>query len=263
MKLATFRPDSMSAPLAGIVEGDRVRAFAHGADGVRNVLAGTQDLASDLGTFALADVQLLAPIPHPATIFAIGLNYRDHIEEMGHADVPEWPTVFVKVNSCVAAPGGPIVCPEVVRRLDYEGEMMVVIGSGGRAAAYCVANDVSARDLQKREPQWVRAKGSDTFCPFGPWLSTADEVPDPQNLGLRTWVNGELRQDSNTSNLVFGVAELVDFISQTCTLRPGDLILTGTPGGVGQGMQPPRYLQSGDAIKIEIDQLGSIEHRVA
>jgi acylpyruvate hydrolase len=141
--------------------------------------------------------------------------------------------------------------------------MLVAIGSDGRAAGYCVANDVSARDLQKREPQWVRAKGADTFCPYGPWLTTADEVPDPGNLALRTWVNGDLRQDSNTSNLVFGVDELIDFIGQTCTLRPGDLILTGTPGGVGQGMQPPRYLQSGDTITIEIDQLGSIEHSVA
>lgn len=265
MKLATFQvgTDDARGPLAGVVEGERVRAFAEGADAVRDVLAGALGTDADIGSWALADVQLLAPIPHPGTIFAIGLNYRDHIEEMGHADVPEWPTVFVKVNSCVAAPGGLIVCPDVVRRLDYEGEMTVVIGAGGRAAAYCVANDVSARDLQKREPQWVRAKGSDTFCPFGPWLSTADEVSDPHNLGLRTWVNGELRQDSNTSNLVFGVAELIDFISQTCTLRPGDLILTGTPGGVGQGMQPPRYLQSGDTIKIEIDQLGSIEHSVA
>jgi 2-keto-4-pentenoate hydratase/2-oxohepta-3-ene-1,7-dioic acid hydratase in catechol pathway len=262
MKLATFQPEPASAPLAGIVEGDRVRAFAHGSDGVLKVLAGTQDLAADLGTFDLSEVQLLAPIPHPGTIFAIGLNYADHIAEMGNA-MPEWPTVFVKVNTCVAPPGGPIVCPEVVKRLDYEGELMIAIGRDGRPAAYCVADDVSARDLQKREPQWVRAKGADTFCPFGPWLTTADEVPDPQSLGIRTWVNGELRQDSNTSNLVFGIAELVDFLSQTCTLRPGDLILTGTPGGVGQGMQPPRYLQSGDAIKIEIESLGAIEHRVA
>lgn len=263
MKLTTFRPESVSEPLSGIVEGDRVRAFARGTDGVRRVLAGTQDLAADLGSWELAEVQLLAPIPHPGTIFAIGLNYSDHIEEMGHAEVPQWPTVFVKVNTSAVAPGGPIICPAVVRRLDYEGELMVAIGHDGRAAAYCVANDVSARDLQKREPQWVRAKGADTFCPFGPWLTTADEVPDPGNLGLRTWVNGELRQESNTSNLVFGIEQLIDFIGETCTLRPGDLILTGTPGGVGQGMQPPRYLQSGDAIKIEIDLLGSIEHVVA
>ena len=109
----------------------------------------------------------------------------------------------------------------------------------------------------------MRAKGSDTFCPFGPWLTTADEVADPQKLGIQTWVNGELRQSSNTSNLVFGIDELIGFLAETCTLRPGDLILTGTPGGVGQGMDPPRYLQSGDVIRIEIEQLGSIEHSVA
>jgi 2-keto-4-pentenoate hydratase/2-oxohepta-3-ene-1,7-dioic acid hydratase in catechol pathway len=226
------------------------------------VLAGALGTDGELGGWGLEEIELLAPIPHPGTIFAIGLNYADHIAEMGNA-MPEWPTVFVKVSSSVAAPGGPILCPEVVKRLDYEGELMIAIGAGGRPAGYCVANDVTARDLQKREPQWVRAKGSDSFCPFGPWVTTADEVPDPQNLGIRTWVNGELRQDSNTSNLVFGIDALIAFLSQTCTLRPGDLILTGTPGGVGQGMQPPRYLQPGDTIRIEIDSLGSIEHRVA
>jgi 2-keto-4-pentenoate hydratase/2-oxohepta-3-ene-1,7-dioic acid hydratase in catechol pathway len=262
VKLATFRPEPAATPLAGVVEGDRLRAFAAGTEAVREVLAGTLTADADLGSWALGDVELLAPIPHPGTIFAIGLNYADHIAEMGN-EVPEWPTVFVKVSSCAAPPGGPIRCPEVVRRLDYEGEMMIAIGSGGRPAAYCVADDVSARDLQKREPQWVRAKGADTFCPFGPWLTTADELADPENLAIRTWVNGELRQDSNTSNLVFGIDALIEFLSQTCTLRPGDLILTGTPGGVGQGMQPPRYLQPGDTVRIEIDQLGSIEHKVA
>ena len=262
MKLATFQADPASAPLAGVVDGHTIRAFAHGPEAVRDVLAGTLGTDENLGEYALESVQLLAPIPHPGTIFAIGLNYADHIAEMGH-DMPEWPTVFVKVSTCVAPPGGPIICPEVVRRLDYEGEMMIAIGANGAAAGYCVADDVSGRDLQKREPQWVRAKGSDTFCPFGPWITTADEIPDPQSLGIRTWVNGELRQESNTSNLVFGIEQLIAFISQTCTLRPGDLILTGTPGGVGQGMQPPRYLQSGDAIRIEIDSLGAIEHQVA
>jgi 2-keto-4-pentenoate hydratase/2-oxohepta-3-ene-1,7-dioic acid hydratase in catechol pathway len=263
MKLATFKPKQASEALSGVVEGDSVRAFARGTDAVRNVLAGTLNTDADLGRYGLADIELLAPIPHPGTIFAIGLNYRDHIEEMGHAEVPEWPTVFVKVNTSATAPGGPIVCPNVVRRLDYEGELMIVIGEGGRAAGYCVADDVTGRDLQKREPQWVRGKGADTFCPFGPWITTAEEVPDPQNLAIRTWVNGELRQESNTGNLVFGCTELIDFISQTSTLRPGDVILTGTPGGVGQGMDPPRYLQSGDVIRIEIEQLGSIEHAVA
>ncbi len=208
MKLATFRPEPASEVLAGVVNGDSIHAFARGAHAVRDVLAGVLTADADIGRYALADVELLAPIPHPGTIFAIGLNYADHIAEMGNS-MPEWPTVFVKVNTCVAAPGGPIVCPEVVRRLDYEGELMIAIGRDGRPGGYCVANDVSARDLQKREPQWVRAKGSDTFCPFGPWLTTADEVPDPQNLGIRTWVNGELRQNSNTSNLVFGIDELI------------------------------------------------------
>ena len=122
---------------------------------------------------------------------------------------------------------------------------------------------MSARDLQGREPQWTRAKGADTFCPFGPWITTADEVPDPGNLQLRTWVNGDLRQDTSTSDLLFGCDELVAFIGQTCTLCPGDLILTGTPSGVGMGMDPPQFLSRGDVVRIEIDRLGSIEHDIA
>ena len=163
----------------------------------------------------------------------------------------------------MAPPGGPIRCPEVVRRLDYEGELTVVMGGGGRIAGYCIADDVTARDLQKREPQWTRAKGADTFCPVGPWVTTSDEVPDPGDLQLRTWVNDELRQDSSTADLIFGAQQLVDFIAQTCTLEPGDLILTGTPSGVGMGLDPPRFLQSGDRVRIEIDRLGAIEHPVA
>jgi 2-keto-4-pentenoate hydratase/2-oxohepta-3-ene-1,7-dioic acid hydratase in catechol pathway len=171
--------------------------------------------------------------------------------------------VFVKVRGSVVPPGGPVRCPEVVRRLDYEGELTIGIGAEGRIGGYCIADDVTARDLQGREPQWTRAKGADTFCPCGPWITTAEEVPDPEALELRTWVNGDLRQDSNTSDLLFGCQELVDFISQTCTLRAGDLILTGTPSGVGQGFDPPRFLKSGDSIRIEIDRLGAIEHGVA
>ena len=171
--------------------------------------------------------------------------------------------MFVKVRGSVAPPGGPIRCPEVVRRLDYEGELTIVIGAGGRIAGYCIADDVTARDLQGREPQWTRAKGADTFCPFGPWVTSADEIPDPESLSLRTWVNGELRQDSNTSDMIFGCQELVDFIAQTCTLQPGDLILTGTPSGVGMGLDPPQFLRSGDVVRIEIEGLGAIEHAVA
>ena len=171
--------------------------------------------------------------------------------------------MFVKVPGSAAPPGGPIRCPEVVRRLDYEGELTIVIGAEGKIGGYCVADDVSARDLQGREPQWTRAKGADTFCPYGPWITTADEVPNPDDLRLRTWVNGELRQDSSTADMIFGCQQLVDFIAQTCTLAPGDLILTGTPNGVGMALDPPRFLQSGDVVRIEIGGLGSIEHPVA
>jgi 2-keto-4-pentenoate hydratase/2-oxohepta-3-ene-1,7-dioic acid hydratase in catechol pathway len=207
-------------------------------------------------------VTLLAPIPAPGAIYAIGLNYAKHVEETG-ASRPEQPIVFVKVAGSVAPPGGPIRRPEVVKRLDYEGELTIVIGAGGKIAGYCIADDVTARDLQGREPQWTRAKGADTFCPFGPWVTTSDEVPDPGNLRLRTWVNGELRQDSSTSDLIFGCEELVEFIGQTCTLMPGDLILTGTPNGVGMALDPPAFLQSGDVVRIEIESLGAIEHAVA
>jgi acylpyruvate hydrolase len=150
----------------------------------------------------------------------------------------------------------------VVRRLDYEGELAVVLGAGNAIAGYAVADDVSARDLQGREPQWTRAKGADGFCPWGPWITTADEVPDPQRLHLRTWVNGELRQDSSTEQLIFGPRQVVDFIAETCTLEPGDLILTGTPPGVGMAMDPKRFLEEGDVIRIEIEGLGTIEHPV-
>jgi acylpyruvate hydrolase len=259
VKLVTFRSPGAAEPLAGEVLDDRVVAFDHGAR-IVDVLAGASaSRGSD--SWSLSEVTLLAPVPRPGTIYAIGLNYAKHVQEMGN-EPPPAPVVFVKVAGSAAPPGGPIRCPEVVRRLDYEGELTIVIGADGAIGGYCIADDVTARDLQGREPQWTRAKGADTFCPFGPWVTTADEIPEPEDLDLRTWVNGELRQDSNTSDLIFGCHELVEFISQTCTLLPGDLILTGTPGGVGQAMDPPRYLTSGDLIRIEIEHLGSIEHRV-
>ena len=259
MKLATFEaPDGQQ--LAGEVSGGRVTAFA-GGQSVAEVLAG-QPARLGEESWPLSDVTLLAPVPDPGTIYAIGLNYARHIEETG-GQKPEWPIVFVKVRASVAPPGGPIVCPKVVRRLDYEGELTIVMGSGEEIAGYCIADDVTGRDLQGREPQWTRAKGADTFCPFGPWVTTADEVADPQDLRLRTWVNGELRQDSSTSDLIFGCHELAEFISQTCTLAPGDLILTGTPSGVGMGLDPPQFLRSGDMVRIEIERLGWIVHSVA
>ncbi|HEV7461600.1 MAG TPA: fumarylacetoacetate hydrolase family protein, partial [Solirubrobacteraceae bacterium] len=216
---------------------------------------------ADDESFPLAGVRLLAPVPDPGTIYAIGLNYAAHAQETG-GEAPERPIVFVKVRNSVAPPGGPVRCPAVVRRLDYEGEMTAVIGDDGAVAGYAVADDVSARDLQGREPQWTRAKGADTFCPWGPWVTTADEVADPEALRLRTWVNGELRQDATTADLIFGIDELVAFLSETHTLSPGDLILTGTPSGVGVAMDPPRFLQDGDVVRIEVAGLGAIEHAV-
>ncbi len=262
MKLATFQtPDGEVR--AGKVHDDHIHAFGPELT-VAGVLAGAEArVGGDASQeFQLDEVTLLAPVPDPVAVYGIGLNYAKHIEETG-MQRPEFPIVFVKVRGSVAPPGGPVRCPEVVRRLDYEGELAIVIGQGGAIAGYCVADDVTARDLQGREPQWTRAKGADTFCPVGPWVTTADEVPDPESLRLRTWVNEELRQDSNTSDLIFGCAQIVEFIGQTCTLRPGDLILTGTPSGVGMGFDPPRFLQSGDRVRVEIDRLGTIEHSVA
>jgi 2-keto-4-pentenoate hydratase/2-oxohepta-3-ene-1,7-dioic acid hydratase in catechol pathway len=261
LRVATFQPTELDHALAGQVVDDRVFVFREESLTARDILAGDSAEPGE-DSWPLSEVALLAPIPRPRTIYAIGQNYAKHVEEIG-AMQPERPIVFVKVVNSVAPPAGPIRCPEVVRRLDYEGELTIVMGARGQIGGYCIADDVTARDLQGREPQWTRAKGADTFCPVGPWVTTADEVLDPEQLHLRTWVNGEKRQDSNTSDLIFGCQELVDFIAQTCTLEPGDLILTGTPSGVGMGMDPPQFLKSGDVVRIEIERLGSIEHRVA
>jgi acylpyruvate hydrolase len=239
---------------------DRVVAFADGAS-VLEVLGGGGVPGRSERSWALSEVTLLAPIAAPRAIYGIGLNYAEHARETG-AEGPEHPIVFTKVPGSVAPPGGPVRCPEVVRRLDYEGELVVVIGAEGGIGGYCVGDDVTGRDLQRREPQWTRAKGADTFCPYGPWVTTADEIPDPQRLRLRTWVNGELRQDASTADMIFGCRQLVGFISETCTLAPGDLILTGTPSGVGMALDPPQFLGSGDRIRIEIERLGAIEHEV-
>ena len=261
MRLATFRAAPGAEPLAGEVRDDEIVAFAQGETVLERLASGDRTPARG-EVFPLSDVELLAPVPRPRAIFGIGLNYRAHAEEQGGA-LPERPIVFMKLPASAAAPFGPVRCPPVVRRLDYEGELAVVIGPEGSVAGFAVADDVSARDLQKREPQWTRAKGADGFCPYGPWITTADEIPDPEDLRLRTWVNGELRQDARTSDLIFGVQEIVDFLAETCTLEPGDLILTGTPSGVGAFWDPPTFLGSGDVIRIEIERLGAIEHVVA
>ncbi|HEY8303104.1 MAG TPA: fumarylacetoacetate hydrolase family protein [Solirubrobacteraceae bacterium] len=237
-------------------------AFADESFTVLDRLRDPDTPVADGPSFALAEVSLLAPVPQPRAIFGIGMNYADHVAEIG-ATPPQTPIVFMKLPSSAAPPNAPVPCPDVVKRLDYEGELAVVMGAEGRVAGYAVADDLTARDLQKRELQWTRAKGADAFCPYGPWITTAEEVADPHTLWLRTWVNGELRQDSGTSNLIFDIPKLVAFISETCTLQPGDLILTGTPSGVGMGLDPPSFLGSGDVVRIEIEELGAIEHPIA
>jgi 2-keto-4-pentenoate hydratase/2-oxohepta-3-ene-1,7-dioic acid hydratase in catechol pathway len=260
MRLVTFLEPGSREPLAGELRGEEVVAFSSGT--VLDRLASGDRTPADGPSFALGGLELLAPVPRPRAIFGVGLNYRSHAAETGR-DLPEFPIVFMKLPTSSAPPAGPIRCPAVVKRLDYEGELAFVMGAGGEIAGYAVADDVSARDLQGREPQWTRAKGFDDSCPWGPWITTADEVADPAALRLTTHVNGELRQDASTSDLVFGPAEIVEFLSQTCTLQPGDLVLTGTPSGVGMAMDPRVFLQSGDVVRIEIEGLGVIEHAVA
>jgi len=210
------------------------------------------------------------PIERPQKIVCVGLNYRDHAEEQG-VPLPERPLLFAKWPNTLIGPGDSIVLPPISEQVDYEAELGVVIGSRVRGvsvenaleavAGYVCVNDVSARDLQFSDKQWVRGKSLDTFCPVGPLVPAAD-VPDPQALRIRAILNGEVMQDSTTANMVFGVAEIVAFVSEAITLEPGDLIATGTPAGVGVFRDPPVFLQPGDEITIEIEGVGSLTNPV-
>lgn len=227
--------------------------------------------SQDRAPMALSSVSLRVPIPAPSKIIAVGLNYRDHAAETG-TPIPVQPPLFAKYANSLLPDGGLIVVPRETQQPDYEGELGVVIGRQARrvrpdealslVAGYCCINDVSARDLQMETGQWMRGKAIDTFLPCGPWLVTSDEIPDPQSLGVRTWVNGDLRQSSSTQQMIWSVADLVSILSQTMTLEPGDILATGTPPGVGVARQPPVFLADGDLVEIEIERIGRLSNRV-
>jgi 2-keto-4-pentenoate hydratase/2-oxohepta-3-ene-1,7-dioic acid hydratase in catechol pathway len=223
------------------------------------------------GPAQVAAAELRAPV-RPGKIVAIGLNYHDHVRE-ARMEVPAHPLVFAKFPSSVVGPGERIVLdPQLTERVDWEVELAVLVGRRMRAVApvdaldyvfgYTIANDISARDVQFADGQWVRSKSLDTFCPLGPVVVTRDELPNPQDLRLRTRVNGETVQDSSTREMIFGVAELLAFCSRSFTLEPGDLVLTGTPWGCGEFMTPPRSLRPGDVVETEIDGMGVLRNPV-
>lgn len=218
----------------------------------------------------LRDVVLRNPLSEARLVLAVGLNYAAHAAESGKA-VPEFPVVFNKQVGCLTGPHDPIYRPEGIDMLDYEGELAFVIGRRARnvepgrglshIGGYTIMNDVSTRDWQYRSPTWTLGKSFDTHGPTGPWVVTADEIPDPGNLRLRTWVNGELRQDASTGDLIFDCGRLVEIISEMVTLQPGDIVSTGTPSGVGLG-RPEWFLDVGDVVRIEIESIGAIENTV-
>lgn len=282
MKLATF--EAGAAPQLGAVAGDRIVPLNRAAPGLPADMIGLIGAwprveaevrrIAEAGADALAldGVHLLAPIRRPGKIMAIGLNYADHIAE-SNLGTPEHQVWFSKASTATNGPHDPIQVPKVSQALDYEAELVAVIGQGGRhigkdAAAgavfgYCCGNDATERAWQHRTPQWVLGKSFDTHAPFGPWITTADEVPDPHALGVRCLVNGEVRQNSNTRHLVFNVWDQIEHLSQAMTLEPGDLIFTGTPGGIGAAMKPMRFLKDGDRVRVEIDGLGALDNPCA
>jgi 2-keto-4-pentenoate hydratase/2-oxohepta-3-ene-1,7-dioic acid hydratase in catechol pathway len=231
---------------------------------------GIEDLAGRRLAFPLAKVRLLAPIVPPRNVFCLGRNYADHAAERGAA-VPEHPVYFTKPADCVIGPGEKVTHHAVTKELDYEVELTAVIGAGGRDVergralrhvfGYTIINDVTARDLQKRHGQWFKGKSLDTFCPMGPVLVTADEIPDPQALAISLRVNGQVRQSSHTSKMIFPVDQCIEVLSQGLTLRPGDVIATGTPDGVGAATG--NFLKAGDRMEAEVERIGILANRVA
>jgi 2-keto-4-pentenoate hydratase/2-oxohepta-3-ene-1,7-dioic acid hydratase in catechol pathway len=281
MKLATY--DAGQGPRIAIVKGDGLidigRAMPSApatmlgliADWDRHAAALRRVEAEAAADQPAAGVRLLAPVPRPGKIMAIGLNYADHIAESGQK-APERQLWFAKMSSSANGASDDIEIPAATKFVDYEAELVAIIGKGGRNIAkadaakavfgYCCGNDVTARDWQWATPQWVLGKSFDTHAPMGPYIVTADEIADPHNLGIRCFVNAEKRQESNTGNLVFNLWDQIAHLSQAMTLEPGDAIFTGTPGGVGMAMKPQAPLKAGDVVRVEIDGLGAIEAKM-
>ena len=287
MRFATFIHQGLRQVGQVAADGRTVTAFDLAPqDAGRGMLSVIEQLAQGRKLPALAgaalpleNVKLEAPIPLPRrNIWCVGRNYHAHAKELSasvfknnSADPAAWPIVFTKVPECVVGPTDAVSMPgpEASSQIDYEAELTIVIGKGGRniprekamehVFGYTIVNDVTARDVQMRHQQWDLGKSFDTFCPMGPWIVTADEL-DASNTRVRCWVNGELRQDALTTDLIFDLPTLIETCSRGITLYPGDLIATGTPSGVGMGMQPPTWLKSGDSVRIAIDGLGQIEN---
>jgi ureidoglycolate lyase len=264
-------------PILGVVHGDSLSPLSGELSALPNMIAlirgwekyGDDVQKSSAPRVPLSTVTLLPPIVRPEKMFAIGLNYADHVKETGR-ERPDQQVWFAKHANCIVGPNAGVQIPLASSKIDYEVELVVVIGKRGRhisrAAAkdhvfgYCIGNDVSVRDWQRHSPQWVLGKSFDTHAPIGPWITTADEVGDPHRLNIRCLVNGEIRQESNTRELVFNVWDQIEHLSKAMTLEPGDLIFTGTPGGVGGAMKPPRFLVAGDRVRCEIDELGALDN---
>lgn len=280
MKLVTFSHNHQTR-VGAVVENEVVDSLGNAAIpttmleflslGETALAAMAEQIASGKNRLPLNEVKLFAPIPKPGKYLGMGLNYPEHINETS-AEKPEYPLFFNKQTTCVIANGEAIHIPKVSDKVDYEGELAFVIGKRCRhvplekaaqvIAGFTIANDVSVRDWQVRSPTWTLGKSFDTHGPLGPWLVTADEIANPHQLNLKTWVDDELRQNANTNQMIFSCYEMVAYLSTVMTLEPGDVITTGTPSGVGVKMKPRGYLKAGQTVRIEIEGIGTLTNSV-
>jgi len=280
LRFVTLQRESYTEP--GVWRNDEIIGLRDaGFTGILQIISGGADaldrverwIYSPPGSERLdaAEATLLSPVPRPPKLICIGLNYRDHAAE-GQNPIPEVPTIFSKFTTAVTGHRCPIILPKSSTKPDYEAELAVVVGKGGRHIAeadwrrhvfgYTITNDVSARDFQSVTSQWMIGKTFDTFAPIGPAIVTADEIQDPHNLKISLTLNGEVMQDSSTSNMIFGVPRLISYLSSVFTLEPGDIIATGTPAGVGFARRPPRWLKPGDECRVQIERLGELMNPV-